>query len=331
MTQALNFRPVVDVVTSHGCESRCSFCVVGSGYRGERQVSRPNSWNPRSPADVIDEIAELVGRHDVRRFHFADDNFMGSRRRGPERARELARRLRPLAIKFSFYCRVDAIRADLFDDLVAAGLRQVHLGLESGSDSTLGRLRKGQTSQDAERAICILRSLNVRIVPSYMTFEARQSISELLETLSWIEDTATHAGFSTNGSVPLPGTAMLAELRAEGLVDAAPHFKQAFQLVRFRNPGVGRVVSAIREFERRVSELVPDRDMPLLASAYHRYNDRLDVVDPAVSTRLVSMHEDFRLLELRLAMSVGEMVRGGTADSAIGRCISDAVEDWRRS
>lgn len=286
---------VLEVETSRGCASRCSFCTVGSAGRLEGGARR--GWLPRPVTDIVDEIRSLAERTGVRRFHFSDDNALGNRRLGRHRAMELADGLAPLGISFSFYCRADAVEPDTFQRLRSAGLCQVHLGVEAGDDRTLARLAKDQSRQHVGRAVALLRSLQVRVVPSFIFFEPRQSLDELAQSVAWTRANGLEDGFSATGAIPLPGTLLLDELEAEGLVDRVEGPEQALLPVRFIDERVAQVLENVHRLEKEVARTAAARPDEL-AAAYHSYNNRLDVADALPTPATVRAHERWRKYEL---------------------------------
>jgi hypothetical protein len=219
---------------------------------------------------------------------------------------DLAERLAPLGIAFSFYCRAESVERELFADLVSAGLCQVHLGLESGSPDVLARLGKGQDRQRIEAALIVLRDLGIRIVPSFIVFEQRQSVSELHESLRWIAAQGLHSGFSPGGLIPIPGTRATAELARQGLVGAVRRWSDSFRPVGFADPGVRWIADAVRRFETSVDHR--DGEVTALATAYHHHNDCLDVADGSTPDPRVVRHDRLRGFELAKALAAAAEV-----------------------
>lgn len=325
-TTALSSRPVLDVVSSSGCASRCSFCMIGSAFTDGVSGGATERWRPRAAADVAAEVQELVRRYGVRRFHFADDNFIGAPRVGALRAYELAAMLEPMEIAFSFYCRADSVEPVLFEALYRAGLRQVHLGIESGNDATLRRLRKDQALSEVENALVVLRELGIRIVPSFITFEARQTLTDLVDGLRWMQHWECEVGFSVGGCIPLPGTILLDELRAAELVVSEPGWRQAFAEVGFTDDRVARVAATLREFERRLEQRAPGR-ISALATAYHRCNDDLAVASLGGTDAGDEDHLRFRRMEVQLALATAAAVDRDD-DSLVEDLVERRLAEW---
>lgn len=298
---ALAHRPVADVLSSRGCASRCTFCIVGSAYSGPG--TRPAGWRARDPEDVAAEVGHLAREHGVRRIHFADDNFIGTGARGRARAARIGESIAALGVTFSCYCRADDVDAGLFGALAAAGLRLVHLGIESGAPGVLRRLRKDVTAPVAAAAVRTLRGLGIGVIPSMIVFEQRQDLDELRTTLRWMLDTGVTDGFSTGGLMPLPGSLAARELADAGLFPQGESgWLAATSPVAFADPRVGRVRDVVCGFERLLGD-EPGR----LAASYHRRNERIDVHEELD----VSRHGALRRRETEMALAVAESLARG--------------------
>ncbi len=313
LAAALEARPAVDVLGSRGCSSRCSFCMVGTSYRG---LGARTGWRGRPPAAVAGEIREIASARGVRRFHLADDNALGPAAGVEQRALALAHWLGPLGVTFSLHCRVGDVRPDTFAALAGAGLRQVHLGIESGSQSVLRRLRKDQSPAEAAEALGVLRALGIRVVPSFIQFEQRQTLDELVESLMWMHETRTDDGFTSGGLVPLPGTTVMAELGAPN----ESGWKGTFTPLAFADPAVSYLRGCIMRFEEELD--LTDSCVTRWVTAYHRFNDRLDAAD-LEDDDLVAWHTDFRRFEVERVLEAAcePATRGATTRA-------DPVPQW---
>lgn len=213
-------RSVIDLEATRGCEHACTFCGVdvAAGSRLQR-------WRPRRPRDVVDEMQRMYDRTGVARFQFVDDNFLGSPRHAPDWATEFALELRRRSFQpaFSAYARLDRTLLEVLDRLCDAGLVQVHVGVESGSDRVLQRLRKGLDTRQMEVAIRELRSRDLEVVASLIVFEQRMTAAELSESLAWIRMMELERFFSLTLALPLAGTKVRQDLQAAGIpLDVRP-------------------------------------------------------------------------------------------------------------
>ncbi len=126
-----------------GCPwNRCTFCMVyknGPRYR------------ERGPADIcrdIDEARETYGDH-VRTLFFPAGNTIAMRTDGLTVICAHARKVFPQLERITVYGSSQYIRKkgpEELKRLADAGLTRIHVGLESGDDEVLRRIRKGADS-----------------------------------------------------------------------------------------------------------------------------------------------------------------------------------------
>lgn len=144
--------------SSYGCPFTCNFCGVVSLTGGR--------WKAQSPARVAAVVDAYVREWRVDAVEFYDNNFFTSE----ARCREVAERIRPLAVAWWGEGRVDTMLR--FDDATwramrASGLRMVFLGAESGSAETLARMDKGGTLRPEDTLDLARRMRSYGIVPEF--------------------------------------------------------------------------------------------------------------------------------------------------------------------
>jgi radical SAM superfamily enzyme YgiQ (UPF0313 family) len=132
---ALKGRRQLDYVSSQGCRFRCAFCADPAVYA--------RGWTGLAPARVADEMAFLCREYAVEEVAFQDETFFTH----PPRIEQLSEELlaRQVGVSWTATLRADqACRMGdrLFAHAVRAGLRRVMVGVESGDQATLDRLRK---------------------------------------------------------------------------------------------------------------------------------------------------------------------------------------------
>ena len=170
---AFQTRPTfTTMVTSRGCPFRCTFCDRTVG--GER-------WRPRSADSVVDELEHLSRDLGIGSVCIFDDNFTLDRKRVEAICRGI--RLRKLDIEWKCEARVDALSPALAKTMAAAGCRTVALGVESASQASLDRLRKGQTVEQARAAIAACREAGIETVAYLLVGIPGESPATTLRTL----------------------------------------------------------------------------------------------------------------------------------------------------
>jgi len=131
--------------TSRGCPNQCAFC-----YNKTYNMRR---WRAHSSKRVIEDLKEIVHKHNIRSFYIIDDNFFFDL----NRAREIAEGI--IREKLDIYWESQGINVDsglamdqdYIKVLVKSGLKKIHFGAESGSDRILEMVNKRlKTSQIRE-------------------------------------------------------------------------------------------------------------------------------------------------------------------------------------
>lgn len=250
---------VLEVEATRGCTHHCTFCsvFVSTGRPGR-------AWQPRPPADIATEIAHWHAENGVDRVQFVDDNFLGSPTDAPRWADELATELlwRSPEISFSIYARLDTTLLKSLTSLRAAGLVQVHAGIESASNAVLRRLAKGVTIEEMDRVKDALTALGVELVPSFIVFEARSTPKEVLTTLDWIEGNNLLAWFTPSTALLFAGTPLTRQLATDtGPQFLSPDGAIAPVRVPFTNPIVAEAYRVAVDLDADTDRSrVPDLD-----------------------------------------------------------------------
>lgn len=206
--------------TSRGCYGPCSFCLVQHVW----SLAGGPRWRGYSVGRVLDELAVVVERHGARALTFVDDNFFGPGKTGGARALAIAEgvRRRAPSLRLALYCRPDDVvrHPRAVEALVAAGWSKALLGVEAGSAVTLARYAKHLTSETSREAVRILRERNVRASLGVVFFHPWSTLEETAENLDFwerlLEENPNASTLLFGPVVPLPGTALAAELAAEG-------------------------------------------------------------------------------------------------------------------
>lgn len=211
-----------NIASSRGCYGQCSFCSVSAFYR----LSSGSAWRPRSPKNLVDEMAYLADRG-VSSFHFVDDNFMGPGNTGQQRAVEIGREIskRNLHINFDIDCRASDVNKEVLAFLMQAGLRQVGIGVESMVPRQLELYRKGVSVEQNLHAVEILTDLGLDFHAYFIPIEPYVTIEELLQNLEMMERIGLEHILDDQiltWLVALEGTSIIQDLRHDGLLYQAP-------------------------------------------------------------------------------------------------------------
>ena len=168
--------------TSRGCgHNRCTFCSVPAFYR------KGANHRFRSPANVIEEVAGLA-QAGANFVFFTDEDFIGKAPHGPQRALDIFEGIavRGLKMRYTFNCTVRSVEEELFARLKELGLAAAYIGIESNHARCLKRFGKGFGPADVERAVAILRDLDIKLVPGWIMFERESSLEEIEESIAFL-------------------------------------------------------------------------------------------------------------------------------------------------
>jgi anaerobic magnesium-protoporphyrin IX monomethyl ester cyclase len=201
------------MLATRGCPSRCTFCSAP-------QMWTPG-WRPRSPRDVVDEMARYREDHGADDFHFEDLSILGRRAWVHQLCDEIARRQWD-DVTWQIPCgtRWQGLDAETARRLRRSGCTNITLAPESGSRAVLRRQRKQADPERLLGAVRDLRRAGLSVDCFLMLGFPDETPRELLQTLALIVRlvAAGADGLSIATFVPIPGTTAAEELRRRGLL-----------------------------------------------------------------------------------------------------------------
>jgi len=204
----------LDYISSQGCAFRCAFCADPFVYN--------RKWVGLEPERMGREIEDLWRRYRFDDLSFQDETYFTYAPRVEAVADELIRRKLP--ITWAATMRADQ-GARLSEDVMAkckrSGLRRVIVGVESGSQEMMDRIKKDikleQVFESAEK--CLRHGVNV-IFPFIVGFpgESDEGVQASLDVAKRLR--ALSPGFETPIFYfkPYPGSALTDDAVRDGYV-----------------------------------------------------------------------------------------------------------------
>lgn len=192
-----------------GCSGGCEFC----------RVCEPPRW--ASPERFFDEVKSLVERFGARMFFRTDDNS------GEDRAGELVfwRMIEAKygkKLRFGVQVRADiANDSELIDAMIAGGVRDLYIGVESPIDEELAAMKKGYCSKDMEQWIRALRKkfrhVHEMFVVNYPLQEAKNNLSadQIVGRFKRFIRKTRPDSIQVTSAGPLPKTGLRARMQKE--------------------------------------------------------------------------------------------------------------------
>jgi len=188
---------------TRGCPHHCEFCVIALTY--------PHGLRKRPIAEVAAEYASFQGKVII----FWDDNITAD----AEYAKELFRAIAPYRKWWSSQATIHAGRDDeLLEAAARSGCKQLFLGLESISQSSLTEAQKGfNRVEEYARIIARVHAHGIA-VQAGMVFGFDSDTPRIFEdTLGFLEETGVQNA-TFNILTPYPGTPLFQRLEAEGRI-----------------------------------------------------------------------------------------------------------------
>jgi radical SAM superfamily enzyme YgiQ (UPF0313 family) len=208
ITRAVGTAPAASVLTMRGCPYKCTFCSHHYGYGGRLRK--------RAPEAVVAEMAALYEGAGVREFQFEDPSFTCD----PAHVKEICRLIRTRGLKIAWNCNVRANTAseELFAAMASAGCRRALLGVESGSQDLLDRMKKGITLAEIRRTVELAGKYGMRVNAAFILGTPGETPETARATFEFAKELdPDYVMFSVY--VPSPGGELFEELAAAGRLD----------------------------------------------------------------------------------------------------------------
>jgi anaerobic magnesium-protoporphyrin IX monomethyl ester cyclase len=144
---------------SRGCPHTCTYCGQWMFWK---------RWRHRRVGAFVDEMEWLHREKGVRFFWLADENPTTSKEVWRDVLAEIGRRKLGVGMCASIRAQ-DIVRdADILPLYKRAGFTYVLLGIETVTDETLARVRKGASVDDGYRAVRLLRENGIMSIVDYI-------------------------------------------------------------------------------------------------------------------------------------------------------------------
>ncbi len=189
-------------VSSFGCPHACGFCSNPEAYG--------RKWRSLAAERVVAEVTGLVEQYNLDRIYFDDNNFFASKKR----VREICQGFLEAPQKFEWFATIRPSQVLAFgdDDLKLirdSGCTKFMMGAESGDDSVLKLINKGNEAADVLEAT--RRCRDHRIQPSYVFIlgfptESWQQMQTTLDFMKQLKEIYADTRTTTLFFTPFPGT-----------------------------------------------------------------------------------------------------------------------------
>ncbi len=206
--RAESYRPedMSMIMTSRGCPYNCTFC----SSLWERRVRM------RSIENILQEIEYLIKRFGTRKIFFKDDTFTVNRKWVYAFCDALLQK--NLDIQWECLTRIELVDEDLILGMRRAGMFNLKIGIETGSERLLKATHKNISLEQIHRGAAILNQLQQPWSAFFMLGFPDETEEEVRMSLRLIEQIRpTYVSMSI--LAPYPGCATYYELEQAGILD----------------------------------------------------------------------------------------------------------------
>jgi radical SAM superfamily enzyme YgiQ (UPF0313 family) len=191
-TRYMMYRGVAILKTSIACPYKCEFCYCRKINKGK--------YLTRDLKDVIDEIKSIESEY----IWIVDDTFLIDR----ERILRFISMVKSHGIrkKFIAYSRVDFIaeNSEIIKMLKDIGFVEIICGVEDIKNQRLDKYNKGTTESNNEKAIKVLKDLNIRVTPLFIAY-IDFTLSDFSSMKRWIRKN-NFESYTMSVFTPMKGT-----------------------------------------------------------------------------------------------------------------------------
>lgn len=197
--------------TTRGCPHFCTFCanntIMGRGLRA------------RSKESVLDEMELLYHNYGIREFQIIDDNFTFKKSLVMGVCKGIIEKGMGVHLSFPNGLRLSTLDEEVLQILEKAGCYSAALGIESGSQRSLNNMKKKQTVTEIKEKVNLIRRVTkIRMTGAFVIGFPWEEEEDILETIKLsLELPLNRAQFTV--LLPLPGSEIYNELKAEGKLD----------------------------------------------------------------------------------------------------------------
>lgn len=209
-----------NIVGSRGCPYNCTFCGAAASANPDVTI------RVREPENIIGELDQLHDEYGVTAFRFVDDLFLGVGRVISEQMQAFTRHRIGDRYVWDATGRINVLNhlSDrALERLVANGLREVALGIESGSDRILKAMDKRIDAEMTERVACRLVAHGIDVKGYFILGfpgETQEDLDATVRHIRNLWDIADQHAGDVRASVfefrPYPGTPVWKTLTEAG-------------------------------------------------------------------------------------------------------------------
>ena len=266
LPEVIGKRGIVRAEGSRGCPwSRCSYCAISAKYDYVGWRSFPLDY-------MITELETISNMGGMHPYYTDEDFFGGDRSRVLELAERILEAKREGRINPDLTLYVDARvntilgvkqggleqSIPMLQKLKDAGLREVFLGIESGSKKQMKRYGKGAVTNYNVKALEVLRNLGISVDIGFIMFDAESTLDDLKYNVAFIYSTQiqNHDSRLTKKVRVQPYTGLHKQMMEKGILTDQLEVNSLTYPYEFQDRGVAEVYKSFKLWESETENFV---------------------------------------------------------------------------
>jgi radical SAM superfamily enzyme YgiQ (UPF0313 family) len=240
------------LMATRGCPYSCIYCAS------------PKTWQRkitfRSPQNVINEIIYVKKRYGTDDFSFKDD-CLTINKSFIETLCDMMIKAK-LNIRWNCQGRTDTLTGRILKNMKRAGCVGIYLGIESGNNEVLRKIRKQTTVEQARKAVSLIKKYDLWISGYFIfgfPFETEDQIFDTIDLIRKLDLDKVQYNFV----VPYPGTELYSMVREKGLlqdlyekrIDWSKFYQNSPDMFFAPNLSKSESISLILKIENEVDQI----------------------------------------------------------------------------
>jgi anaerobic magnesium-protoporphyrin IX monomethyl ester cyclase len=225
-----NYHPETfgNVFSTRGCPYNCIFCASHNIWTKKVRY--------RSPENIVDEIKEIKKEFKTNQFRFEDDCFT-LKKKFVDGVCDLLIKEK-LHIKWTTETRANLVTDELIKKMKYAGCEDITIGVESGDEETLKKMKKGITLKEIRNANKIIKENKMKFSAFFMIGFPWETKKEINKTISLMKELDPRMAV-LSVATPYPGSELYEICKLEGLlskdIDWSTFFHQSPDMYLTKN------------------------------------------------------------------------------------------------
>ncbi len=177
----MDYYDLIPVISSRGCPYKCIFCPV--------KTTIGQAWRSRSAESILEELDYWVTKRGRSLVQIEDDNFTFNRQRVLEICEGIRRKGldKKIRINLANGIRADKVDEELLSIMKKSGFSVLAFGVESGSESVLKSICKGESLSKIEEAIKLACKLNFVVCLTFVLGSPGETEDDVKKSIAFAQ------------------------------------------------------------------------------------------------------------------------------------------------